>query len=158
MSASEGELRVETYAAFESPNLLADALATVTILGCQLERIPSEAITRSILRPAVLLLMGTISRPLLRAGHSLRAERTADPPSACFTMRVHGRRFAPCTPLSHQEWLNDITHWRNERRIAWAMIRRDMICPRQVAQSSFIQPQMMVHDVIFTIRWQQVYG
>src|SRR4051812_14216275 len=55
-----------------------------------------------------------------------------------------------CGPDVHREWLNDITHWRMERRIR---IGYDGWRYEQPAlawtQSSFMQPQMMVHDRYF---------
>ena len=73
------------------------------------------------------------------------------PPPACLTLRAAWEGgYVPCTPLSHREWLNDITHWRNERliRIGYDGSRYDL--PElKWTQSSFIQPQMMVHDRYF---------
>jgi len=54
---------------------------------------------------------------------------------------------APCTSLTHQEWLADITHWRAERRIRIGYDPARYSIPSLTwAQSNFIQPQMMVHD------------
>jgi formylglycine-generating enzyme required for sulfatase activity len=56
----------------------------------------------------------------------------------------------PCTPLTHQEWLTDLTHWRSERRIRIGYDPARYSLPvLQWTQSSFIQPQMMVHDRYF---------
>ena len=54
---------------------------------------------------------------------------------------------SPCTALTHRDWLADITHWRTERRIriGYDSSRYDLPALKW-AQSSFIQPQMMVHD------------
>src|ERR1035438_4814373 len=56
----------------------------------------------------------------------------------------------PCTPLTHHEWLTDITHWRAERlvRIGYDPARYSLPSLKW-AQSNFIQPQMMVHDRYF---------
>jgi formylglycine-generating enzyme required for sulfatase activity len=56
----------------------------------------------------------------------------------------------PCTALTHKDWLADITHWRVERliRIGYNPSRYNMSALKW-AQSSFIQPQMMVHDRYF---------
>jgi formylglycine-generating enzyme required for sulfatase activity len=56
----------------------------------------------------------------------------------------------PCTPASHADWLADITHWRAERRIriGYDPARYEMPALKW-AQSSFMQPQMMVHDRYF---------
>jgi len=55
-----------------------------------------------------------------------------------------------CAPDEHQRWLADVTHWRNERRIriGYDGSRYDLPALRWT-QSSFIQPQMMVHDRFF---------
>jgi formylglycine-generating enzyme required for sulfatase activity len=57
---------------------------------------------------------------------------------------------APCTELQINEWLRDIAHWRTERRIRIGyednLYREPAL---QWAQSSFVQPQMMVHDRFF---------
>lgn len=55
-----------------------------------------------------------------------------------------------CPPFMHDRWLRDLEHWRNERRIriAYDGSRYDMPELRWT-QSSFIQPQMMVHDRYF---------
>jgi iron(II)-dependent oxidoreductase len=73
------------------------------------------------------------------------------PPPLCFTLRAAWEgAYVPCTPTTHQEWLSDITHWRAERliRVGYDPTRYSM--PElKWAQSSFIQPQMMVHDRYF---------
>ena len=56
----------------------------------------------------------------------------------------------PCTSDTHQEWLADITHWRRERKIRIGFDDYWYSQPAlQWTQSSFIQPQMMVHDRYF---------
>ncbi len=74
------------------------------------------------------------------------------PAPDCFTLNGAwtGAANHACRPEDHQEWLRDITHWRTERRIrigydGW----RYSSAPLKWAQSSFIQPQMMVHDRYF---------
>jgi iron(II)-dependent oxidoreductase len=56
----------------------------------------------------------------------------------------------PCRVNEHEDWLNDITHWRAERliRIGYSGARYDMPALKWT-QSSFIQPQMMVEDRYF---------
>jgi formylglycine-generating enzyme required for sulfatase activity len=55
-----------------------------------------------------------------------------------------------CTHNEHDSWLADITHWRNERRIRIGYNGSRYDLPAlQWTQSSFIQPQMMVHDRYF---------
>ena len=56
----------------------------------------------------------------------------------------------PSARAIHEAWLADITHWRTERRIrtGYTGSRYDM-APLRWTQSSFIQPQMMIHDRYF---------
>jgi len=61
-----------------------------------------------------------------------------------------GALTAGCPPTVHDHWLADITHWRDERRIRIAYDpSRYSIHALQWTQSSFMQPQMMVHDRYF---------
>jgi formylglycine-generating enzyme required for sulfatase activity len=73
------------------------------------------------------------------------------PSPACLELRgAWEGGYTPCSPFSHEEWLADITHWRAERliRVGYDGSRYDMPALRWT-QSSFIQPQMMVHDRYF---------
>src|ERR1700744_3724749 len=73
------------------------------------------------------------------------------PAPPCFAVGIVRRAGAPpCTASTHREWLNDITHWRMERRIriGYDPMRYEMAALKWT-QSSFIQPQMMVHDRYF---------
>jgi len=73
------------------------------------------------------------------------------PPPACFTIRgAWEGGYVPCSASSHRDWLSDITHWRNERliRIGFDSSRYELPALKW-AQSSFMQPQMMVHDRYF---------
>ncbi len=55
-----------------------------------------------------------------------------------------------CSPSDHESWLADIRHWRDERRIRIGYDGSRYARPEfQWAQSSFIQPQMMVQDRYF---------
>ena len=55
-----------------------------------------------------------------------------------------------CGAGEHEVWLADITHWRDERRIRIGYDGSRYDRPEfQWTQSSFIQPQMMVHDRYF---------
>jgi formylglycine-generating enzyme required for sulfatase activity len=61
-----------------------------------------------------------------------------------------GALAAGCSPATHDRWLADITHWRDERRIRIAYDPSRYALPAlQWTQSSFMQPQMMVHDRYF---------
>jgi formylglycine-generating enzyme required for sulfatase activity len=57
---------------------------------------------------------------------------------------------AACSPYTHERWLRDIQHWRSERLIRIAYDPTRYTLPALLwTQSSFIQPQMMVHDRYF---------
>ena len=73
------------------------------------------------------------------------------PPSKCLVLRDDTEASnLPCSPLDHQAWLADITHWRNERRIRIALdSSRYSMDALKWTRSSFVQPQMMVHDRFF---------
>jgi formylglycine-generating enzyme required for sulfatase activity len=73
------------------------------------------------------------------------------PVPECLTMRgLWEGGSKACTQNEHEAWLADITHWRNERRIRIGYNGSRYDLPAlQWAQSSFMQPQMMVHDRYF---------
>jgi gamma-glutamyl hercynylcysteine S-oxide synthase len=73
------------------------------------------------------------------------------PAPACLTMHFPWEGGStPCTPDTHEEWLKAITNWRTERRIRVGYNGDRYAMPAlQWTQSSFIQPQMMVHDRYF---------
>jgi formylglycine-generating enzyme required for sulfatase activity len=73
------------------------------------------------------------------------------PAPLCLTLHAaYQSEVPPCTALTHRDWLADITHWRAERliRIGYNPSRYNMSALKWT-QSSFIQPQMMVHDRYF---------
>ncbi|HXM92866.1 MAG TPA: formylglycine-generating enzyme family protein [Candidatus Dormibacteraeota bacterium] len=56
----------------------------------------------------------------------------------------------PCSDAEHENWLADIRHWRDERRIRIGYEGSRYELPElKWTQSSFIQPQMMVEDRYF---------
>jgi gamma-glutamyl hercynylcysteine S-oxide synthase len=73
------------------------------------------------------------------------------PSPECLTMRAAWLGgYIPCGPDSHQEWLDDVTHWRAERRIRIGYDDARYRMPELLwTQSSFMQPQMMVQDRYF---------
>lgn len=73
------------------------------------------------------------------------------PSPPCLTLRgAWEGGHTPCTELTHLQWLSDITHWRMERRIRIGYDGSRYELPAfKWTQSSFIQPQMMVHDRYF---------
>lgn len=57
---------------------------------------------------------------------------------------------ATCTAAEIDAWLRDVVHWRNERRIRIGFDDSAYHNPALLwTQSSFVQPQMMVHDRYF---------
>ena len=73
------------------------------------------------------------------------------PSPTCLTLRGAWQGgYVPCTAATHQEWLDDVTHWRAERRIRTGFDDARYLMPQlSWTQSSFIQPQMMVQDRYF---------
>ena len=101
---------------------------------------------------AGLALLAALSAVPICAQDTFYAPKAQQiPPPACFTMRgAWEGGYVPCTPLSHQDWLTDITHWRAERRIRIGYDPARYELPAlKWTQSSFMQPQMMVHDRYF---------
>ncbi len=105
------------------------------------------------LRSASWLLLSLLTIPV--AGYPQDSHYTPKgqliPPPDCFTIKgAWEGGYIPCTEETHKKWLSDITHWRNERRIriGYSGSRYDQ--PNlKWTQSSFMQPQMMVHDRYF---------
>ena len=73
------------------------------------------------------------------------------PPPDCFAIKgAWEGGYIPCNEETHKKWLSDITHWRAERRIRIGYNGGRYDEPALTwAQSSFMQPQMMVHDRYF---------
>jgi len=64
----------------------------------------------------------------------------------------------PCSKEESDAWLEDVRHWRMERRIRAGYIDSEYERPElQWTQSSFIQPQMMIHDRYFFDRAKLSY-
>ena len=74
------------------------------------------------------------------------------PPPDCMNLHYvwDGPLQTPCLVNAHERWLKDLQHWRAERRIRTAYDPARYLVPALAwTQSSFIQPQMMVHDRYF---------
>ena len=57
---------------------------------------------------------------------------------------------APCRDAELLEWTTDAEHWRAERRIRSGLAGEEYQRPELTwTQSSYVQPQMMVHDRFF---------
>lgn len=100
---------------------------------------------------ALLAFVLILSLPLASQDSRYRPQGQQIPTPDCLVMKgawEGGPR--PCTQSEHETWLADITHWRNERRIriGYNGSRYDLPALRWT-QSSFMQPQMMVHDRYF---------
>lgn len=74
-------------------------------------------------------------------------------PPACLNLRSAWEAMAispepqECPPNTHELWLKDIRHWRDERKIRIGYDGARYALPAlEWTQSSFIQPQTMVHD------------
>nr|MBA2677609.1 SUMF1/EgtB/PvdO family nonheme iron enzyme [Ktedonobacteraceae bacterium] len=96
------------------------------------------------------LLFATMVLSAMAQDSRYPPEEQQIPPPACLTQTNWNGGYTHCTEQQHQEWLNDVTHWRNERRIrvGYDASRYELPALRWT-QSSFIQPQMMVHDRYF---------
>jgi formylglycine-generating enzyme required for sulfatase activity len=73
------------------------------------------------------------------------------PPPDCLTKQGEWLGgYGPCDASTYQEWLNDVTHWRTERRIRIGYDDARYGMPQLLwTQSSFLQPQMMAQDRYF---------
>ncbi len=105
--------------------------------------------SRGILKVALVVLSTAL--PLVSQDTRFRPQGQQIPTPDCLVMKGAWEGGSkPCTQNEHEAWLADVTHWRNERRIriGYSGSRYDLPALRW-AQSSFIQPQMMVHDRYF---------
>ena len=77
-------------------------------------------------------------------------EQIPGPPCAAIPEWNSQGQPSSCNPQETDAWLRDIEHWRNERRIRVGFndaLYRDPAL--SWTRSSFVQPQMMVHDRYF---------
>lgn len=100
----------------------------------------------------LLLAAATLTLPAIAQDSHYRPTGQQFPSPECLTMSnaysaALGGGYRPCTPEEHQQWLQDLEHWRTERRIRIGYDNARYSVPAlQWTQSSFIQPQMMVQD------------
>jgi gamma-glutamyl hercynylcysteine S-oxide synthase len=82
--------------------------------------------------------------------HPPKWEQIPGPPCAGLPEWDARSQPAACTPNETAAWLRDIVHWRNERRIRAGYEDSFYRDPATSwTQSSFVQPQMMIHDRYF---------
>jgi formylglycine-generating enzyme required for sulfatase activity len=98
---------------------------------------------------ALLSLQCGIAASAQDSGFSPEGQQIPVP--KCLRMRgIWEGGYVPCTKRDHDDWLADITHWREERRIRIGYSAARYEIPALLwTQSSFIQPQMMVQDRFF---------
>jgi gamma-glutamyl hercynylcysteine S-oxide synthase len=98
------------------------------------------------------LLAGTLALAATAQDTQYPARGQQIPPPDCMNLHYawEGALRAGCAPFAHDRWLNDLEHWRAERRIrtAYDPSRYELPALRWT-QSSLIQPQMMVQDRYF---------
>jgi formylglycine-generating enzyme required for sulfatase activity len=99
-----------------------------------------------------LLTITLVTAPVIAQDSQYRPVNQQFPSPECLTLSnaysaALAGGYKPCSAKTHEEWLQDLEHWRTERRIrvgydGW----RYSLPALQWTQSSFIQPQMMVQD------------
>jgi iron(II)-dependent oxidoreductase len=116
-----------------------------------------DEVTSRLLRFLALLLLCAAAlaqdtKYVSGGGGAWDAEWQQIPGPRCLEIRSvwEGGSSSGCTAEDHQQWLADVTHWRNERRIRIGFDGSRYALPGlQWTQSSFVQPQMMVEDRFF---------
>ena len=97
---------------------------------------------------AIVLAAAAWTLPALAQDSQYRPVNQQIPPPTCLSLKFawEGPN-TPCTDVTHQQWLTDVTHWRTERliRIGFDDARYRLRGDRMGA-IRFVQPQMMVHD------------
>jgi hypothetical protein len=102
------------------------------------------------IRAAIALLVFTVLANAQDSAYAPKNQLIPGPP--CLTMKGAwtGAPSSECTEATHRTWLEDVRHWRMERRIRIGYNPSRYELPEsQWIQSSFMQPQMMVHDRYF---------
>ena len=106
------------------------------------------------LRLTQILAAATIAAAALASAQDTAFSPRGQQIPAPDCMNLHnaweGPAVAACPPTMHETWLRDLQHWRTERRIRTAFDPARYESPAlRWTQSSFIQPQLMVHDRFF---------
>jgi iron(II)-dependent oxidoreductase len=99
-----------------------------------------------------VLLMLAMAAQMLAQDSAYRPKNQLIPGPDCLTMKGAwtGAASTECTEATHKIWLEDVRHWRMERRIRIGYSGARYELPEsQWIQSSFMQPQMMVHERYF---------
>jgi len=124
-------------------SVIATLLVTVSVLSAQ-DASDTATSQYEALRHSILVL---------KFGRSPEGQQIPSPD--CYLRAPWDRRswfggMDPCTPEEHEAWLTDLRRWRDERRIrvGYDGSRYDLPALKWT-QSSFFQPQMMVHDRYF---------
>jgi formylglycine-generating enzyme required for sulfatase activity len=106
-------------------------------------------------RRSALLAMTALTLTAPRLGFAQDSRYSPDnqliPAPSCLTLKgAWEGGYTACTNATHDEWLRDIRHWRDERRIRIGYSGARYAMPALTwTQSSFIQPQMMAQDRYF---------
>ena len=113
-------------------------------------KLPAQVICLSLLTAALPCTVLAQDIPSLPLSFYFQSNDQQIPPPACNTLHFPPEATPPCGLLVHNQWIKAITNWRTERliRIGYDGSRYDVPALKW-AQSSFIQPQMMVHDRYF---------
>jgi len=99
---------------------------------------------------AALTLSTTSYLPAQDTAYGAKDQQIPAPDCMNLHAAYEGGSTDGCDPGAHQRWLADVTHWRAERRIRIAYDGSRYALPAlQWTQSSYMQPQMMVHDRYF---------
>jgi hypothetical protein len=100
----------------------------------------------------LLLFAYVISWPVFAQDSHYGPKNQLIPAPDCLALKGAwiGGSSSACPPDIHAEWLKDIRHWRDERRIRIGYHGQRYQEPALAwTQSSFMQPQMMVQDRYF---------
>jgi len=107
-----------------------------------------QAMTKTPLR--IALLLSLLALPATFLGQDIQLGMKNQQIFAPGCMNLRNAWEGPpvvCPPSIHERWIKEMKRWRDERRIYLAYDGKRYDMPElKWAQSSFIQPQVMVHD------------